>query len=88
MSYRESLSVTWLISWRLAAIGGVIGMVAGIAFLISGQRPTLDAYNPLVLLSATVAELPILYLWIVKAALNKTYARFSLRIDRPDPTKA
>ena len=87
MSYRESLSVTWLISWRLAAIGGVIGMVAGIAFRISGQRPTLDAYNPLVLLSATVAELPILYLWIVKAALNKTYARFSLRIDRPGPTK-
>ena len=83
MTYRESLSVVWLITWRLAAIGGVMALVAGIAVGVASRwRPEVDLNSPLAALCASAAELLLFYVWLVSAALNKTYARFSLRLDR------
>ncbi len=90
MSYRESLSVAWLISWRVAAIFGLmaaaITLVVGIAFGFSAcWHPDLNE-GPLIDLCSTPAEFLIFYVCIVKAALNKTYASFSLRVDRSVPS--
>jgi hypothetical protein len=81
MTYRESLSVTWLITWRLAAIGGVLALLAIIAFGVTACA-AVNLNSPLAALCASAAEFLIFYVWLVNAALNKPYARFSLRLDR------
>jgi hypothetical protein len=90
MSYRESLSVAWLIGWRLAAILSAIAVAitlgAGIAFgFASCWRPDLKE-SPLIDLCTAPAEFLILYVCLVKATVNKTYAHFSLRVDRSVPS--
>jgi hypothetical protein len=92
MSYRESLSVAWLIGWRLAAILGVmaaaITLLAGIAFGFAAcWRPDLTD-SSVIDLCSTPAEFLILYVCIVQAALNKTYANFLLRVDRSVPANS
>jgi hypothetical protein len=87
MSYRESLSVAWLISWRIAAILGVmaaaITLVAAIAIGLSSRwRPDWNANGALISLCSMPAEFLVLYVWIANAAVNKTYRSFSLRLDR------
>jgi hypothetical protein len=77
MSYCESLSVAWLISWR----SSMFLLPLYVAVTVLRQQPQ-ELYRPLGWLSTSVAELLIFYVWIVKAALGKSYSRFSLRLDR------
>lgn len=77
MRYRETLSVTWLIGRRSAAIC-VLPWLALTLLL----RHRLDVYGPLGWLFNSVAELLVFYVWIVQAALNKSYAGFPLRLAR------
>ena len=83
MSYRESLGVAWLISWRT----GMFFLPLAVAMIVLRQQPQV-LYRPLGWLSTSVAELLVFYFWIVKAALGKQYARFSVRLDRSAPENA
>jgi hypothetical protein len=77
MTYRESLSVAWLISWRSSMIFLPVFVAV---WVVLRQQPQL--YSPFGWLWSTVAELLIFYVWIVKAALGKSYSGFALRLDR------
>ncbi len=85
MRYSESLSVAWLITWRTMVILSPL-LIAVIAVWVRlHQQPhelSQELYSPLGSLLTTLAELPIFYFWIVKAAVNKRYSRFSLRLER------
>jgi hypothetical protein len=72
MTYRESLSVAWLISWRTSLI---LSPVLVAVWVFQQQRPEL--YSLSVWLWSSAAELLVFYFWIVRMALNKSYERFS-----------
>jgi len=77
MSYRESLSVGWLICWRTS----MFFLPLAVAMVVLRLQPQ-EMYRPLGWLLTSVAELLIFYVWIVNAALGKSYSGFSLRVDR------
>ena len=77
MSYRESLSVGWLICWRTS----LFFLPLAVAMVVLRRQPQ-ELYHPLGWLLTSVVELLIFYTWIVKAALRKSYSGFSLRVDR------
>jgi hypothetical protein len=77
MNYRESLSVTWLICWRM----GVVSILTWIALSVLLQR-LVEPYSLLGWVWDSVTELALFYFWIVQAALDKNYAGFSLRVER------
>jgi hypothetical protein len=86
MSYRESLSVTWLICWRtwMILMAAFVVFVAAVA-IVTQQRPALDArllWSIPGWLLNSVAELLIFNMWVVPAALRKNYSGFSLKLDR------
>lgn len=83
MSYRESLSVAWLLSWR----SFLFFLPLFVAMIMLRRQPQ-ELYRPLGWLGSSVAELLVFYAWIVKAALGKRYSRFSLRLDRSAPENA
>ena len=76
MTYRESLSVAWLISWRSA----LVLVPFFVTFLLVMDAPPRHGW--LLHSVLTVAEFLTFYLWMVNGALNKNYARFSLRLVR------
>jgi hypothetical protein len=76
MSYRESLSVAWLICWRSSLF--FLPLVAAL-LLLPQENVRLAYWVPLGL--AIVSEHLILYVWIVEAALGKSYSGFSIRLD-------
>jgi hypothetical protein len=84
MRYSESLSVVWLITWRTMVI--LLPLIIAVAFWARlHQQPhelSRELYSPLGSLLCILAETPVFYFWIVKAAVNKRYARFSLRLER------
>jgi hypothetical protein len=83
MSYRESFSVTWLMTWRSLVIF-VLFYVAALAVLAAivgpGRHPH-EMYGLPGFVGLSVATLLINYLWVVKAALRKRYSGFSLRTE-------
>jgi len=89
MSYRESLSVAWLMCWRSSLL--ILPLVAAASLLPPESHGGWIGY----LWSSwhgwlwfAVAELLILYVWTVEAALGKRYSGFSLRLDRSAPKNA
>jgi hypothetical protein len=85
MRYSESLSVAWLITWRTMVILLPLIIAVAAVWVRLHQQPrelSQELYSPLGSLLSTLAELPVLYFWIVKAAVNKRYSRFSLRLER------
>ena len=82
MTYSESLSVAWLIGWRSFLVYLPVFVPFGAAMFIWGwkpqPRPVWVDYSV-----GLVLNFIVLYAWIVKWALAKHYARFSLRIERP-----
>ena len=85
LTYGESLSVAWLISWRTFLVYLPVIVPVIVAILILRWKPQpMPHYDwveyPFILL----LRLLILYAWIVKWALGKSYSGFSLRIDRSD----
>jgi hypothetical protein len=85
MRYSESLSVGWLITWRTMVI--LLPLIIAVAVVWVGlhRQPhelSQESHSPLGTLLSTLAELPVFYFWIVKAAVNKRYRRFSLRLER------
>jgi hypothetical protein len=87
MSYRESLSVSWLMTWRSVVIFVLIFLAALVALAaVAGpeslRRPMEGMYGLLGFSGVSAGTLLINYLWIAKAALRKRYSGFSLRLDR------
>ena len=78
MSYRESLGVAWLICWRASMM--ILFFSAMLAVLL--QQPLTLPGSLRGWLWSSAAELLIFYVWIVEAALGKSYSGFSLRLDR------
>ena len=90
MSYRESLTVTWLICWRTAVIlvlfGGMSAalyyeLVLGLKFS-DWSKQSQDQFSLGGWLWGSAAEVAFYYFYIVRKALTKRYAGFSLRLDR------
>ena len=87
MSYGESLSVAWLISWRLLTLFSLplmTGMAVWVAFVgwdaaMSQAQDVPDAVSWLV---GTPVQFLIFFVWIVKPLLHKRYAFFSLKLER------
>lgn len=86
MSYLDSLSVVWLISWRLIVVANliVIGSWLLLRFQI-GPFSTADQGEPglrgfIELLVDNAIIVPLLYFWLVPAAFRKRYAKFVLEV--------
>jgi hypothetical protein len=88
ISYRESLNVAWLLAWRS---GLVVGLVYGAIFLAlwalrgappSGfQRPAVSGVLGFIqLVVGNLLCLLLFYLWLVSAAIRKTYSDFVLQL--------
>lgn len=90
MSYRESLSVAWLICWRsvlymmpfiLIAIVITI-MITGWAVFVDQAHATSARSRPIEWVVGELAGFLIVYFWVARAAVVKRYARFSLGVSR------
>jgi hypothetical protein len=88
MNYGASLSVAWLLLWRLAAIIVVVGAPFAVAWKLSGgslDRPSHVSLSTDLLVR--LAQTPIeggLFFWLLGGALRKQYHRFWIRIHRTD----
>ncbi len=88
MSYRESLSVAWLLAWRGAAVAAVLmGAIFVALWTMRGTRPHLSEFShtsgmPAVIefLVWTVLTLFMYFLWLVPASIHKTYSGFILQV--------
>jgi len=94
MKYSESLRVAWLLIWRIGAIlAAVGGLIYGAVWLAQGSRPDIPfqqhvAHPGLRGLGKELFEdlwggallLVILVIWMLKAAFNKEYSNFRLRL--------
>ena len=92
MTYRESLSVAWLLNWRTGTILVIIFLLIYAAvWIVRGAPP--ESLNPfkhvaepglpgLVKLFVEHAlVLVVLFFWTVKAAINKNYSDIWLRLE-------
>lgn len=85
-THAESLSVAWLIMWRMGLpFAAVAGLIFGAVWLLRGVRPEYSPFDTHTGGIALVEELvgtavgfAILYFWIVESAIRKEYANFWL----------
>jgi hypothetical protein len=86
LSYIESLSVIWLMLWRLVIVGNIVVIGSWLLLRIQlGPFSTADEGEPglrgfIELLIDNAVVLPLLYFWLVPAALRKRYSRFSFKV--------
>ena len=80
LSYRESLSLAWLLSWRCGAIFGiVVGLICWAWWAFWGAWPPqrVGAIPEIVsLMAGNLFILALFYLWLVSAAIRKSYSDF------------
>jgi hypothetical protein len=77
MTYRESVSVAWLICWRSAVVVLIVAFLLAVVL-----RLRYDLNGAMGWLWPSAAEFLIFYFWIIKAMVRKKYAGFSLRLDK------
>jgi hypothetical protein len=92
INYRGSLSVAWLLMWRTAVIFGIVnGLIFAAVWVVQGARPLYFDPNYVTLpgvlgilkeFQEEVLSLLIFLLWVNKAAIKKSYARFSLGFEQ------
>lgn len=75
LTYRESLAVAWLISWRAGLIMAIPAVIAGVLL----QRPDIDD-GLFGWLWTSAFQLLMFHAWLMEAMLRKAYLGFDLRI--------
>ncbi len=86
ISYRESLSVAWLLTWRSGAVVGLV-LFGAIFLALWALRGAPPAFSQLPgrsgfieLVVGNLLVLLLFYLWLVSAAIRKTYSGFVLQL--------
>jgi hypothetical protein len=78
-TYREALSVAWLLHWRAALVYYIFGLCAVLAWLYGRWTPPAgEPWNALAAIGGCLLSAALLYWWLIPAALRKRYAGFRL----------
>lgn len=90
ISYRESLSIAWLLNWRCSAVVLVLfGAIFLALWALRGAPParfqlpgmSIAGFTGFIeLVVGNLLGLLLFYLWLVSAAIRKTYSGFVLQL--------
>jgi len=91
ITYGESLGIAWLLMWRTSVLGLLL-FAAGL-FAYSVLRSIPPNYSRITAAVPTLPELAfgslfalvLFRVWLVPAAIRKSYSRFQLQVRSPDP---
>ena len=81
LTYFQSLSIGWLLIWRMVAASVGLGLAIVLANWPPSNTPW-ASHSPFTFAFSTLASFAMFYFWLVSAALNKQYTGFSLRLER------
>ncbi len=82
MTYLESLSVAWLLTWRALALFLLFSAVMAVPVAIFQAGSLFGGGWATTATAGAMLQLLVYYLWIVDAAVGKRYQSFSLELQR------